>query len=56
MALKASRFLNPKADLVFKRIFGDHEHLLMSFLNALMPLPKAFLAAQNLFHINWYQN
>lgn len=40
MALKASRFLNPKADLVFKRIFGEHKHLLMSFLNALMPLPK----------------
>src|SRR3989338_3183027 len=40
MALKASRFLNPKADIVFKRIFGEHKHLLISFLNALMPLPK----------------
>lgn len=39
MSLKASRFLNPKADIVFKRIFGDHDHLLISFLNALMPLP-----------------
>jgi hypothetical protein len=39
MALKASRFLSPKADIVFKRIFGDHDHLLISFLNALMPLP-----------------
>ncbi len=43
MALKASRFLNPKADLVFKRVFGDHEHLLRSFLNSLMPLPKGTL-------------
>lgn len=40
MTLKASRFLNPKADIVFKRIFGDHDHLLISFLNALMPLPE----------------
>lgn len=38
--LKASRFLNPKADIVFKRIFGEHKHLLISFLNALMPLPN----------------
>lgn len=40
MALKASRFLNPKADIVFKRIFAEHKHLLISFLNALMPLPN----------------
>lgn len=40
MTLKAARFLNPKADLVFKRIFGNHKKLLISFLNALMPLPK----------------
>ena len=37
--LKASRFLNPRADIVFKKIFGQHAHLLKSFLNALMPLP-----------------
>jgi predicted transposase/invertase (TIGR01784 family) len=43
MALKASRFLNPKADIVFKRIFGEHKNLLISFLNALMPLPKGTL-------------
>ncbi len=28
-----SRYLDPKADVVFKKIFGDHPHLLMSFLN-----------------------
>lgn len=33
-----SRYLDPKADLVFKKIFGDHPHLLKSFLNALLPL------------------
>jgi predicted transposase/invertase (TIGR01784 family) len=37
--LKASRFLNPKADIVFKKVFGQHEHLLRSFLNAMIPLP-----------------
>lgn len=35
-----SRYLDPKADVVFKRIFGDHPHLLISFLNAILPLPE----------------
>ena len=34
------RYLNPKADLVFKRIFGEHADILKSFLNAMLPLPK----------------
>lgn len=34
-----SRYLDPKADIVFKKIFGDHPHLLQSFLNAVLPLP-----------------
>jgi predicted transposase/invertase (TIGR01784 family) len=33
-----ARYLDPKNDLTFKRIFGEHPHLLVSFLNALMPL------------------
>ncbi|MDF3054726.1 MAG: hypothetical protein K0Q74_633, partial [Gammaproteobacteria bacterium] len=33
------RYLDPKADVVFKRIFADHKHLLISFLNAVLPLP-----------------
>lgn len=32
------RYLDPKADIVFKKIFGDHPHLLMSLLNAVLPL------------------
>ncbi len=32
------RYLDPKADIVFKKIFGDHPHLLISFLNAMLPL------------------
>ena len=35
-----SRYLDPKADVVFKKIFGDHPKLLISFLNALLPLPS----------------
>jgi predicted transposase/invertase (TIGR01784 family) len=31
------RYLDPKNDLPFKRIFGEHPDLLKSFLNALMP-------------------
>ncbi|HEV2524416.1 MAG TPA: Rpn family recombination-promoting nuclease/putative transposase [Gammaproteobacteria bacterium] len=34
-----SRYLNPRADVVFKKIFGEHDHLLISFLNSLLPLP-----------------
>jgi predicted transposase/invertase (TIGR01784 family) len=32
-----ARYLDPKADLTFKRIFGEHPELLISFLNALLP-------------------
>ncbi len=32
------RYLDPKNDLTFKKIFGEHPDLLISFLNALMPL------------------
>lgn len=35
-----SRYLDPKSDVVFKKIFGDHPKLLISFLNALLPLPS----------------
>ena len=32
------KYLNPKADLTFKRVFGEHPDLVTSFLNALLPL------------------
>ena len=35
-----AKYLDPKADLTFKKIFGEHPHLVMSLLNALLPLPK----------------
>ena len=31
------RYLDPRNDLVFKRIFGEHPQILRSFLNALLP-------------------
>ena len=32
------RYLDPKADLTFKKIFGKHKDLLINLLNALLPL------------------
>ena len=32
-----SRYLDPKADLTFKKVFGEHKDLVISFLNALLP-------------------
>ena len=32
------KYLDPKADLTFKKVFGGHPDLVMSFLNALLPL------------------
>ena len=34
-----SKYLNPKADLTFKKVFGEHKELLISLLNSLLPLP-----------------
>ncbi len=33
-----SRYLDPKSDVVFKKVFGEHPHILISFLNAVLPL------------------
>jgi hypothetical protein len=39
-----ARYLDPKSDLIFKRIFGEHPELLISFFNALMPFePGRFI-------------
>jgi len=35
-----NRFLDPRSDLVFKRIFGEHPKILRSFLNAVLPLEE----------------
>ena len=31
------RYLDPKADLTFKKVFGEHPALVISLLNALLP-------------------
>ena len=32
-----SKYLDPKADLTFKKVFGEHRDQVVSFLNALLP-------------------
>lgn len=32
-----SKYLDPKADLTFKKVFGEHRDLVVSFLNAMLP-------------------
>ena len=34
------KYLDPKNDLVFKKIFGEHKHLCMSLLNSMLPFEK----------------
>ena len=31
------KYLDPKADLTFKKLFGEHQDLVISFLNAMLP-------------------
>lgn len=33
-------YLDPRADIVFRKIFGEHKNLCMSLLNSLLPLPE----------------
>ncbi|MDR2773492.1 MAG: Rpn family recombination-promoting nuclease/putative transposase, partial [Tannerella sp.] len=35
-----AHYLDPKNDLTFKRIFGEHEELCVSLLNNMLPLEK----------------
>src|SRR5476651_1161050 len=40
---KPIRLLDPKSDIVFKKIFGQHPDLIKSFLNSILPLPEGRL-------------
>ena len=40
------KYLDPKADLTFKKIFGNHPKRLISLLNALLPLSEEELIQQ----------
>ena len=31
------KYLDPKTDLTFKKVFGEHKDLVISFMNALLP-------------------
>lgn len=47
------RYLDPKADLTFKRVFGDHPDLVISFLNALLPFQGKAEEIVRVEHLNW---
>ena len=38
--MEQGKHLDPKADLTFKKVFGEHPELVMSLLNALLPLDE----------------
>jgi hypothetical protein len=38
--MEQGKYLDPKADLTFKKVFGEHPELVMSLLNALLPLDE----------------
>jgi hypothetical protein len=33
-----AKYLDPKADVTFKKVFGEHKNLVISLLNALLPM------------------
>ena len=35
-----AHYLDPKNDLTFKRVFGEHKHLCISLINNILPLAK----------------
>ena len=41
-----ARYLDPKNDLTFKRVFGEHKHLCMSLLNNMLPLEKPIVSIE----------
>jgi predicted transposase/invertase (TIGR01784 family) len=34
------KYLDPRNDLIFKKVFGEHPDILRSFLNSMLPLPQ----------------
>lgn len=43
-----ARYLDPKNDLTFKRIFGEHKHLCISLLNSMLPLDNPIISIEYL--------
>ncbi len=40
MDLQKAKYLDPKNDLTFRKIFGEHPNIMKSFLNALLPFEE----------------
>jgi hypothetical protein len=38
-----ARYLDPKNDLIFKRVFGEHKNLCISLINSMLPLDESEL-------------
>ena len=41
-----ANYLDPKNDLTFKRVFGEHKHLCMSLINSMLPLEKPIVSLE----------
>ena len=41
-----AHYLDPKNDLTFKRVFGEHKHLCMSLINSMLPLKKPIVSIE----------
>jgi len=41
-----AHFLDPKNDLTFKRVFGEHKHLCMSLINSMLPLKEPVVSIE----------
>ena len=39
-------YLDPKNDLTFKCVFGEHKHLCMSLINSMLPLKKPIVSLE----------
>ena len=39
-------YLDPKNDLTFKRVFGEHKHLCISLINSMLPLDKPIVSIE----------
>ena len=48
MGARMDGFLDPRSDLVFRRIFGEHPDILCDFLNALLPLESPIVSLEYL--------
>ena len=46
-------YLDPKADLTFKKVFGEHPDLVMNLLNALLPLEEGEEIKESICRLNW---